>query len=139
MHVERYGFGGPAVVLVHGFGTSGFLWRHVAPRLAESQLTAFAPDLFGYGESDRPFDADFGVVAQADYIDRAMTALRVARATVVGVDLGAAVALRLAAARPDRVERLVLVNPMPLDDFPGPDIRTMQRNTARLRATPESS
>ncbi len=132
MHVERYGYGGPAVVLLHGFGTSSFLWRYVAPQLAEAGYTAFVPDLFGYGESDRPFDADFGIAAQADYVDRAMTALRVARATVVGVDLGAAVALRLATHRPERVERLVLVNPMPLDEFPGRDIRTLQRNTARF-------
>ena len=75
MHVERFGFGGTPVVLLHGFGTSAFLWRHVAPMLAVRQMTAYAVDLFGYGESDRPFDADFGVRAQADYLDRALTAV----------------------------------------------------------------
>jgi pimeloyl-ACP methyl ester carboxylesterase len=89
-------------------------------------------DLLGYGESDRPFDADFGLAAQADYLERALTALRVARAAVVGVDIGAAIALRLAALRPERVARLVLVNPVPLDDLPAEDIRAMQRNTARF-------
>lgn len=131
MHVERYGHGGAAIFLVHGFGTCSFLWRNVAPELALANRTAFAVDLFGYGESDRPFDADFSIAAQAEYLDHALTALRVPRATVVGVDLGAAVTLRLAATRPERVERMILVNPMASDDIPGDDVKTLQRNTGR--------
>ena len=111
LHGERFGFGDRPVLLLHGFGTSGFLWRDIAPSLPLGRVTAFAIDLFGYGESDRALDADFGIGAQADYIDRAMTVLRVARADIVGVDVGAAVALALAARRPARIRSLVLVNP----------------------------
>jgi pimeloyl-ACP methyl ester carboxylesterase len=132
MHVERYGHGGAPVVLIHGFGTCSFLWRHVAPTLAVTQHTAYAVDLLGYGESDRPFDGDFGLAAQADYLERALTALRVARAALVGVDIGAAIALRLAALRPERVARLVLINPVAFDEVPADDIRGLQRNTARF-------
>lgn len=132
MHVERYGHGGAPVVLIHGFGTSSFLWRNVGPALAVTQHTAYAVDLLGYGESDRPFDADFGIAAQTDYLERALTALRVARAALVGVDIGAAIALRLAALRPERVARLVLINPVGGEDIPAADIRSMQRNTARF-------
>jgi len=132
IHVERYGHGGAPVVLIHGFGTCSFLWRHVAPLLATTQHTAYAVDLLGYGESDRPFDADFGLAAQADYLERALTALRVARAALVGVDIGAAIALRLAALRPERVARLVLINPVAFDEVPADDIRSLQRNTARF-------
>ncbi len=137
VHVERYGHGGPAVVLLHGFGTSSFLWRMVAPTLAVSGRTAFAIDMLGYGESDRPFGEDFGIAAQAEYLDRAMTALRLPRATIVGVDIGGGVALRLAATRPERVDRLILVNPLAFDELPANDVKTMQRNTARFafRAT----
>ena len=137
VHVERYGHGGPAVVLLHGFGTSSFLWRAVAPTLAMSGHSAFAIDMLGYGESDRPFGEDFGIAAQAEYLDRAMTALRLPRATIVGVDIGGGVALRLAATRPERVDRLILVNPLAFDELPANDVKTMQRNTARfaLRAT----
>ena len=94
--------------------------------------TAFAVDLFGYGESDRPFDADFGIAAQAELVDRALTALRLPKATVVGIDLGGAVALRLASTRPERVDRLLLVNPIALDEVPADDVTTLQRNTARF-------
>jgi pimeloyl-ACP methyl ester carboxylesterase len=99
------------VVLLHGFGTSGFLWRNVAPALPLGRVTAFAADFFGWGESDRSLEADYGIAAQAEYLDRALTVLRVARADVVAVDLGCAVALALAARRPERVRSMVLVNP----------------------------
>lgn len=132
MHVERYGHGGAPVVLIHGFGTCGFLWRHIAPALAVTQHTAYAVDLFGYGESDRPVDAEFGIAAQVDYLERALTALRVARAAVVGIDIGGGIALRLAVTRPERVARLVLINTVAFDQLPGEDIRVVQRNTARF-------
>jgi pimeloyl-ACP methyl ester carboxylesterase len=132
MHVERFGHGGTAVILIHGFGTSSFLWRNVAPSITEAGHTAYAIDLFGHGESDRPADADFGISAQSEYLDAAMTALRVARGIVVGVDIGGDVALRLAATRPERVEKLVLVNTPAFDELPARDITQMQRSTAKF-------
>jgi len=132
VHVERYGHGGTPIILLHGFCTCTFLWRRVAPILAEAGHTAYAIDLFGHGESDRTPDADFGIAAQAEYLDAAMTALRVARATVVGVDLGGDVALRLAATRPDRIAKLVLINVPAYDELPARDIGVMQRSTARF-------
>lgn len=132
MHVERFGHGGTAVILIHGFGTSSFLWRNVAPAITDAGHTAYAVDLFGHGESDRPMDADFGISAQAEYLDAAMTALRVARGIVVGVDIGGDVALRLAATRPERVEKLVLINTPVFDEIPARDITQMQRSTAKF-------
>lgn len=131
LHVERYGVGGPALLLVHGFGTCSFVWRNIGPSIALANHTAFAVDLLGYGESDRPFDADYGIAAQAEYLDRGLTALRVSKATVVGLDLGGAVALRFAAAHPERVEKLILVNPVAMDEIPGEDVKSLQKNTAR--------
>ena len=131
LHVERYGHGGTPVVLLHGFTTSSFLWRHVGAELARLGHTAFAVDLFGYGESDRPWDADYGVASQAEYLDRALTTLRVNQPTIAGVGLGGSVALRLAATRPERVDRLVLVNAAAFDLLPGREVRMVQAATAR--------
>jgi pimeloyl-ACP methyl ester carboxylesterase len=131
LSVARYGYGGDPIVLLHGFGTSSFLWRRVGPLIAVSRASAYAIDLLGYGESDRPFDGDFSLVAQASYVDSAMTALQLSRATVVGIDEGALVGLRLAYDRPDRVFRLALIGPPPLEDVAGPEIRELQRDTAR--------
>jgi pimeloyl-ACP methyl ester carboxylesterase len=130
--VERYGHGGTPIVLLHGLGTCTFLWRHIAPDLADAGHTAYAMDLFGHGESDRTPDADLSILAQAEYLDAAMTALRLARAVLVGVDLGGDVALRLAATRPDRVRKLVLINTPAFDEIPARDVTMLQRSTARF-------
>jgi pimeloyl-ACP methyl ester carboxylesterase len=132
MHVERFGHGGTAVILIHGFPTSSFLWRNIAPAITDAGHTAYAVDMFGHGESDRPFDSDFGIASQAEYLDAAMTALRVARGVLVGVDIGGNVALRLAATRPERVEKLVLINTPAFDELPAKDITQIQRNTAKF-------
>ncbi len=132
LHVERYGQGGDAVVLLHGFGTSSFLWRSVAPELAAAGYTAVAVDLMGYGESDRPVDADYSIAEQAEYVRRAMLAMRISRFTVIGVDIGGGVALRLAATSPASVAGVVLINSVGFDECPGRDVREVQRATARF-------
>lgn len=129
--VGRYGHGGRDVVLVHGFGTSSFLWRGIAPSLAVSGFTAWTPDLFGHGASDRPVGAAFDVRSQAEYLAHALHRLEIAGATLVGSDVGAAVAVCLALDAPDAVSRLLLLSPAPLRGTPGPDIRLMQRESAR--------
>lgn len=130
LHVERVGRAGPAVVLLHGFGSCSFLWRAVAPRLADAGYTALSIDLMGHGESDRPADVSYGLGAQAEYVERALTALRLAQVTIVGQDMGALVGLLLAAQRPERAPRLALLEPLDPDDLPGPAIRTLQRTSA---------
>ncbi len=130
LHVERVGRAGPAVVLLHGFGSCSFLWRAVAPRLADAGCTALAIDLLGHGESDRPVDVPYGLGAQAEYLERALTALRLGPVTVVGQDMGALVGLLLAAERPERITRLALLEPLEPDDLPGPAIRALQRTSA---------
>lgn len=131
LHVERFGFGDRPVVLLHGFGTSSFLWRHVAPLLPLGRVTALAVDLFGHGASDRVTDADYGVLAQVDYIERAMGALSLDRADLVGVDLGGIVALALAARRALRVRSLVLINPPAPDHIRCDALAELRRLAAR--------
>lgn len=132
LHVARYGQGGAPVVLVHGFGTSGFLWRDIGPALAESKHTAYAVDLLGYGESDRPVDGEYSIAAQAEHLDAALTSLRLTRASFVGIDIGGGIAMRLAATRPERVERLVLINTVAFEACPARDVRLLHRNTGRF-------
>lgn len=130
LHVERMGRGGPAVVLLHGFGSSAFQWRAVAPTLAARGLVVVSVDLLGYGESDRPLSAPTGPAAQAEYLELALTALRLGSASVLGQGLGALVGLLLAADDPKRVTRIGCLDPLDPDDLPGPAIRSMQRHSA---------
>lgn len=129
LHVERLGRGGPAVVLLHGFATCSFLWRAVAPVLATAGCTVVAIDLLGYGESDRPSEVAYGLGAHADYVERALTALRLGEVTVVGQDMGALIGLLLASRYPRLVSRVVLLEPLDPDDLPGPLIRALQRGS----------
>ena len=64
----------------------------------------------------RPWDADYGVASQAEYLDRALTTLRVNQPTIAGVGLGGSVALRLAATRPERVEQTLALARHPIPD-----------------------
>ena len=132
LHVERVGRGGKPIVLLHGFGTCAFLWRAVMPQLAANGYTALAIDLLGHGESDRPLEGRYKMVAQAEHVDLALTALRLPKAVVVAQDIGAFVALQLAARRPERVDRLVLINPPDPADLRGPSVRALQRASARI-------
>jgi pimeloyl-ACP methyl ester carboxylesterase len=132
IHAERVGRGGAPVLLVHGFGTCTFLWRRISPALAMAGYTAIAVDLLGHGESDRPGDAAYSLEAQAEYLARAVTALRLPAITLVGQDIGALVGLLLATRHGVRIESLVLLSPPDPDDLPGAEIRTLQRASARM-------
>lgn len=138
LHAERVGRGGHPVVLLHGFGTCTFLWRNLAPRLADRGYTVIALDLLGHGESDRPLEMSYGLAAQAEYVERALTALRLPAVSLLGQDIGGVVGLLLASQRPRRVHRLAVVNPPDLEELPGPEIRALQRTSARAALSANS-
>lgn len=119
-------------MLLHGFGTCTFLWRRLAPALAMAGYTAIAVDLLGHGESDRPADTAYSPEAQAEYLARAIAALRLPALTLIGQDIGALVGLLLATRHGVRIESLVLLSPSDPDDLPGVEIRTLQRSSARM-------
>jgi pimeloyl-ACP methyl ester carboxylesterase len=129
LHALRYGHGGPAVLLVHGFTTSAPLWHQVAPLLLANGCQVIVPDLLGFGESDRPLGGPFTVSAQARYLDRALALLRVSRVVAVGQDLGGVVAMQLAELRPERVSSLILCSPAPGDALNGPEIDAVRGQT----------
>jgi len=138
LHAERVGRGGHPVVLLHGFGTCSFLWRNLAPRLADRGYTVIALDLLGHGESDRPLDMSYGLAAQAEYVERALNALRLPAVSLLGQDIGGVVGLLLASQRPRRVHRLAVMNPPDLEELPGPEIRALQRTSARAALSANS-
>lgn len=110
LHVEQEG-AGPAVLLLHGFPDSVHLWRGQIPALAEAGHQTIAFDLRGFGRSDRPADVDaYRIELSVRDAMAVLDSIGVERATVVGHDWGAVVAWALAAAAPERVERLVALS-----------------------------
>jgi pimeloyl-ACP methyl ester carboxylesterase len=103
---------GPPVVLLHGFPQYWRQWRLVMGPLVRAGFAVVAPDLRGFGQSDKPLSGyDVGTVS--DDIRNLVRELGYPRVTVVGHDLGASVAYAWAAAHPDEVERLVLIEALP--------------------------
>jgi pimeloyl-ACP methyl ester carboxylesterase len=102
---------GPAVLLLHGFPDSSRLWRHQIPALTGAGLRTIAPDLRGFGDSDKPEGVKQYAISRsvADMV-AVLDELQVERAHVVGHDFGAVVAWAFAAYLPERVDRLVAMS-----------------------------
>lgn len=102
---------GPPVLLLHGFPDSRDLWRHQVDELAAAGHRVLAPDLRGYGGSDRPGDvADYAVPHLLADVVGLLDHLGLSRVAVVGHDWGAVLAWALALSHPERVERLAAVS-----------------------------
>lgn len=99
--------GGPPVVLVHGWLTSGRIWKQLADRLAQ-RFTVYVLDLAGFGDSDKPISG-YGVRHGSRLLYAFCAHFGLTRTAVVGHDVGGAIAVKLAADHPDVVGRLVLV------------------------------
>ncbi len=91
LHVEVSGSGKP-VLLIHGFGNSVYVWRHLAPALAQ-QNRVIAIDLKGFGDSPKPADERYSVYEQARLIRDYVEDNDLKDVTIVGHSLGGGIAL----------------------------------------------
>ncbi|MCV5831062.1 alpha/beta hydrolase, partial [Escherichia coli] len=78
------------VILIHGYTASVYVWKTVAPMLADAGLRVFAIDLPGFGYSDKPKDFDYSIASQARIVERFMDRLSIGRPVVVGSSYGGA-------------------------------------------------
>jgi haloalkane dehalogenase len=108
-HLDE-GAGAP-VVFLHGEPTWSFLWRKVIPPVRDAGFRCVAPDLVGFGRSDKPTDIDF--YSYDRHVALAATLLEdldLRGATVVVHDWGGPIGLRLAVEHSERVERIVILD-----------------------------
>jgi pimeloyl-ACP methyl ester carboxylesterase len=111
IHV-RVGGHGPAVVMLHGFGTTGDMWGALAAALAQDHRV-IAPDLRGLGLSSKP-KSGYDKKTQAEDVAGVMDALSVQKADFVSHDIGNMVAFAFAIAHPDRITRWAPIDaPLP--------------------------
>ena len=100
----------PPLVMLHGIGASMDHWPRLARRLAE-RVRAVAPDLPGFGESDRDPDGDYSMTAQADAVVAFADALGLDRFHLAGSSMGGRIAAEIAHRYPDRLRSLWLLAP----------------------------
>ena len=119
---------GRPVLLLHGFPDSSAVWRHQVPALVAGGFRVVAPDLRGFGESDKPGGVEEYALARsvADML-AVLDALGIERTHVVGHDWGAALAWSLAAFAPQRVERLAVLSVGHPNTFREPSVGQRER------------
>lgn len=124
-YVEAGPADGQPVLLLHGEPSWSFLYRSMLPVLADAGLRAIAPDLVGFGRSDKPARVEDHSYARHVEWTRALAfdVLDLHGVTLVGQDWGGLIGLRLVAEHPDRFARVVAANTgLPTGDHPMPDI-----------------
>jgi haloalkane dehalogenase len=139
-HVDEGDPDAPVVVLLHGEPSWSYLYRHMIPVIVDGGLRAIAPDLVGFGRSDKP--AKRGDYTYARHV-RWLTAhvldgLDLRDITLVGQDWGGLIGLRLVAAQPDRFARVVAANTfLPTGDrHPGDAFLAWQRYSQEVPELP---
>ena len=111
IHYLTAGESGSPVVLLHGAGidSAHLSWAETIESLAQEHRV-YAPDLPGYGQSDRPdvlYNAEFYI----NFLARLFDAWQLSKASLVGLSMGGAIVLGFTLAHPERVEKLVPVDP----------------------------
>ncbi len=106
----------PPLILIHGFISSNLVWNEVFLPLANAGFRVIAPDLPGYGYSDKPRNGEYTIASQARAVLALMDRLGIEKATIVGASYGGAIAALMAIDCPERVSRLVLVGAVSNDE-----------------------
>ena len=117
---------GPPILLLHGIPTNAYLWRAVSPQLVAAGFEVLAFDLLGYGDSDKPVDADIGITAEADLMIEALGQLDWRKGIFVGHDIGGGIVQLMAVKKPEAAAGLVLVDSILYDSFPEPGIARLK-------------
>ncbi len=108
---------GEALLLIHGSGpgvSAWANWRLVFPILSQ-QYHLYAPDVVGFGYSDRPEGIEYGIDVWADHMINFLEAVNEKKVSIIGNSFGGAIALHIAKRRPDLVNKLILMGSMGVD------------------------
>ncbi len=132
-HVEDGPENGPPVLMLHGEPTWSYLYRKMIPVLSGAGCRALAPDLVGFGRSDKlPALGDYSYARHVAWMRGWLEALDLGDLTLVCQDWGSLIGLRLVAENPDRFARVVVANGfLPTADRPVPRAFHVWRAFAR--------
>ena len=110
-HLDEGPQDGPVVLLMHGQPVWSYLYRHVIPYLTDAGMRVIAPDLVGYGKSDKPAAReDYSYQRQVEWMGDWLEANDFSDITFFGQDWGGLVGLRLVVNHAERFSRVVISN-----------------------------
>ncbi|QWC86993.1 haloalkane dehalogenase [Nocardioidaceae bacterium] len=110
-HVEQGPADGPVVLMLHGEPSWSYLYRHMVPAFAREGFRAIAPDLIGFGRSDKPTHRSaYTYQAHVDWVRDWFDAHQLTDVTLVCQDWGSLIGLRLVGELPERFARVVVAN-----------------------------
>lgn len=107
---------GKTLILFHGKNFNGYYWKEIIPALVEKGYRVIVPDQLGWGRSDKP-DLHYSFHMLANNNKLLLDSLHIKKVLVTGHSMGGMLAIRFALMYPGMTEKLVLENPIGLEDY----------------------
>ena len=126
---------GPPLVLVHGTPFSSYVWRKVAPALAQTS-SVYVFDLLGYGSSEKHKGQDVSLAAQSRILAELLDHCELENPNIVGHDFGGAIALRTHLLEGRDFGAIALIDPVALSPWGSPFYRLVQEYSGVFRQIP---
>ena len=129
---------GPPVILVHGTPSRSYIWRNIAPKLA-NQFTVYVFDLLGFGESERREGLNVSIAAQARLFAELVESWGLEEPAVAGHDIGGGIVLRAHLVEGVKLSRIALVDAVVLRPWITPTTRHVKAHLDVYRTMPTDS
>jgi pimeloyl-ACP methyl ester carboxylesterase len=117
MDVQSAQSNGQTVLLLHGKNFNGAYWEETAKALSADGYRVIIPDQIGFGKSSKPAQVQYTFQLLASNTKKILEELNIQRLTVLGHSMGGMLAMRFTLMYPEMVEKLVLENPLGLEDY----------------------
>ncbi|WP_294290952.1 alpha/beta hydrolase [uncultured Chryseobacterium sp.] len=117
MDVRPKASNGKTIMLLHGKNFNGAYWERTAKELSDKGFRIIIPDQIGFGKSSKPQNYQFSFSQLADNTKAILDELKIDKTIVLGHSMGGMVATRFTLLYPKRVEKLILENPIGLEDY----------------------
>jgi pimeloyl-ACP methyl ester carboxylesterase len=139
MDVKPVNANGKTVLLLHGKNFAGYYWTNVIKGLSDNGYRVIAPDQIGFGKSSKPY-IHYSFHQLAVWNKRLLDSLGISQVAILGHSMGGMLATRFALLYPERTSKLMLENPIGLEDYRTfvPYISTEEQYKTELKASAES-
>lgn len=117
MDVQPQDPNGKTIMLLHGKNFNGAYWERTAKDLSDKGFRVIIPDQIGFGKSSKPQNYQFSFSQLADNTKAVLDQLKIEKTIVLGHSMGGMVAVRFTLLYPERVQKLILENPIGLEDY----------------------